>query len=81
MAAARSASAAVTLFSVVDSAELGELLALLDDGAHVDVARDEAAADLEADLAHIARLDAAGALRHQGELVRRHDDDPRRPRR
>ena len=69
------------LVLVVDGAELGELLALLDDGADVDIARDEPAADLEADLADIARLDAAGALRHQGELVRRHDDDPRRPRR
>ncbi len=68
------------LVLVVDGAELGELLALLDDGAHVDIARDEPAADLEADLAHIARLDAAGALRHQGELVRRHDGDPRRAR-
>ena len=30
----------------------------------------DAAADFEADLADIARPDAAGTLRHEGELVR-----------
>ena len=69
------------LVLVVDGAELGELLALLHDGADVDLARGEAAADLESDLAHVARLDAAGALSHEGVLMRRDDDDTRRPQR
>ena len=68
------------LVLVVDGAELGELLALPHDGADVDLARGEAAADLEPDLAHVARLDAAGALSHEGVLMRRDDDDTRRPR-
>ena len=67
------------LVLIVDRTELGELLALPHDGADVDVARGEAAAHLEAHLAHVARLDAAGALRHEGVLVRRDDDDTRRP--
>ena len=67
------------LVLVVDGAELGEPLALLHDGADVDLARGEAAADLESDLAHIARLNAAGALSHEGVVMRRDDDDTRRP--
>ena len=60
----------------VGGAERRELLALRDDGADVDVARDQPPADFEADLADVARLDAAGALSHQFELVWRHDGHP-----
>ena len=55
------------------------LCALLHDGADVDLARGEAAADLESDLAHVARLNASGALSHEGVVMRRDDDDTRRP--
>ena len=68
------------LVLVVDGTELGELLALLHDSADIDLARGEAAAHLEPDLAHVARLDAAGALGHEGVLMRRDGDDTRRPR-
>ena len=61
----------------VGGAERRELLALRDDGADVDIARDQPPADFEADLADVARLDAAGALSHQFELVWRHDGHPR----
>ena len=39
-------------------------------------ARDQPPADFEADLADVARLDAAGALSRQFELVWRHDGHP-----
>ena len=68
------------LVLIVGGTEFRELLALLDNGARVDIARDEPAADLKADLADITRLDAARALRHQGELVRHHHYGARRPR-
>ena len=61
----------------VGGAELAELLALGDDGADVDTSGDQPSADFEADLADVARLDAAGALSHQLELVWRDNGDPR----
>ena len=57
---------------------LAELLALGDHGADVDATGDQPSADFEANLADVARLDAAGALSHQLELVWRDDGDPRR---
>ena len=50
----------VDLVLKVTWGELRELLALLDQGADIDIARDEAAAYFKADLANIARSDAAG---------------------
>ena len=60
----------------VGRAERREPLPLLDDGADVDIPRNQPPADFEADLADVARLDAAGALSRQFELVWRHDGHP-----
>ena len=73
---ARSASAAITLFSKSVALSAASFSSLRDDGADVDIARDQPPADFEADLADVARLDAAGALSHQFELVWRHDGHP-----